>query len=268
MAGTSSDEEGSQTNNLAGKVKSGFVRTLDMFRKAIARYNAYAAKKAEQRLARQQAINEEIARKTKQEQERLIAERKLRHQKLIECLSDDFNQLESDLSEMLMFIGEKNLTKYMLPVFQKLGPHGLNIDQNEKEVKKAFAQGIGHSVRRTVADMSEREVGILKLLSLMNTLGLVSDKYFNFTQLCIVYDNGKTILSRNADAPRTKRSDTAIFRFLEVWLETEAASPSVAVNESIATIGNIRRDINDPEIRQIIDREIKGASGWLRADSL
>ncbi|UTW58842.1 cell envelope integrity protein TolA [Kordiimonas sp. SCSIO 12603] len=218
--------------------------------------------------ARRKAEQKKLAREQAEAKAQLQTQRELRHKQLLETLSDDFSQLEHDMSETLKFIGSKMIGQYVMRFHGKLEGHSLNLNQNEREVKAVFTEGVGLCLRRTVADISEREAGVLKLLSLMNTLDLISDKYFGFCQLCIVYNDGKTKLRRKADAPTTRRSDAAIFKLVEVWLEQESETPYTAVNEGIATLGNIRQEVNDPELRAIIEKELTGAQGWLRTNSL
>jgi len=224
-------------------------------------YRAWAKKRQQEKEAEQQRLKaEELAKET--------ARREARHADLIETLSDDFNALEHNLGGTYKFMTPEQISSYIFQLGSEISGHNLNIMNNKKEVMQVFKSGFPITINRTVVDMNEKEIGILRLMSFMNSLNLISDKYYDYVQLCIAYNSGKSTMQYSVSHKVTKCSDTAVMVFSQAWTKSTLEPPQIAINESIAQIGRIRKDIDDPELKATIEKELLGARGWMKAEAI
>ena len=235
-----------------------------------------AADRERTRLHKQQAEQERKERAEREEKERLEAEiqrlkneRFQRHNLLIETLSDDLNSLEHNVGNTFKLMPPEDRNRLLsMGSGLDIGGHGLNILNNQREVQKALEKGVPFYVCRTVVDMNEKEIGALKLLSYLNSKGIVSDRYYDYSQLCIAYNRGDSMFKSFAKETITRNSDMAISVMMNAWMKQQLEPSKIAVNEMLAHIGWLRKQEGDPEWQSIIDQELRGAQGWMRSDAV
>lgn len=250
-------------------------------RQAVLQRRAMREKKALNEANRLQK-NEDDKRRAIQEVANLKRARNTRHQKLIDIFSDDYNTFEHDLGDTFKFATPEQVLGTIREAFSDLNGHALNLDNNEKEVLRVFKTGISHAVARPVSDIPEKEIHILKLLSYLNTLELVSDQFIDTVQLSIAYNGGSSSLYATYSGSLTSKSDIAIRLLLEWWLTKHLKKPQLMINESITVIGRIRKDIHDDnlleatslsktisdqELLGIIDNGLDNGKSWATSDS-
>lgn len=199
---------------------------------------------------------------------RLSEERQLRHEILLETLEDDFNTLDHSLSVVLKKISKHRFLRLVLASESTLGEHYRALLMNKDEVYIKIQDSIPHYISRTVADISEKEMGLLKMISYLNLLGIIKDEYFDKVQLAIAYNQGTCSFYIGKRVYSSTNTNHIIFHFLPFWAKTEVEKSAVVINEAIATIGQVRKTIKDPKLKATIEKEILGAKGWLRVDSL
>ncbi|UTW59529.1 hypothetical protein KFE96_04280 [Kordiimonas sp. SCSIO 12603] len=217
------------------------------------------AKKAEEeKKAQQRAI------------EHLRKLREHRHQMLEETLADPLNVLEVDLAPY--FKGKHHFTaNVVLSTLVATKDHvGEWIAVKDKKLVQCLTEDCFHKVGRTVADFNDKEIGVLRLLSLLNTLEVIPDDFYASIELSIVYNNENSFL----DADHSKAYDypknfiTCIECILLYFLKKRTTKPAMAVNRAISTIGQVRHVVNDPELTSIIEKELNNAQGWLKAETI
>ena len=86
--------------------------------------------------------------------------------------------------------------------------------------------------------------------------------------LCIAYNGGNCSFYAGRQSRDKTSSNNTLLHFAKFWAKSDIEKSAIALDEAIATIGQVRKKIKDPELKQIIEKEILGAQGWLRPDSL
>ena len=180
-------------------------------------------------------------------QAHLQEKREERHKNLIEALSDDFNELVFDLA----------------PFFRT---------EARTDPIAVIREGGIHYLTRPVADMSPKEIGVLRLLSKLNVMGVFSDHYTDVMILPFAYNegNGELCVKRKEDWPRRsipRNIHYAIKIGTESYLK-KIISPNQAITRIIANIGKLRKEIDDPALLDAVEEELKTAGGWIRPESI
>ncbi|MFC3052296.1 hypothetical protein [Kordiimonas pumila] len=234
-----------------------------------------AAEEAEQR-----RIEQEIERQRQAEED--VKYRKIAHDELLKLLDDDFNVVSYDLTPYARCINDVQAEKYLANMIVERKQYGASSNSISQALGHNLVAGFDrrkqiqkmkfdtrHMIIRTIADLSEREIGILKLSSFLWALGVMADNNFQHLKMSIVYNGGNSTLKEHPSSSVyvSGQSDVRIQTGIQNWLKDCVSAASIAVNEAIAEIGTIRNSIDDPKLKSIIDNELKGASGWLRASS-
>lgn len=198
-----------------------------------------------------------------------MEERQLRHEILLDTLSDDFNTLEHELSDHLMHIPDSDFLRLVLASESALEARYYKPLLMERDnFSSKLCKGVPHYISRTVASMSPKEIGLLKMLSYLNSLGIINDRYYEKVQLSITY-NGGTCSFYGGRYNRDRTFGNEVLRqFAMFWAKSEVEKPAIVLDEAIATIGQVRKTIKNPELQATIEKEILGAKGWLRTASL
>lgn len=210
----------------------------------------------------------DVLRALEEKHQQEMEERQLRHDILLEMLSDDFNTLEHELSGHLKGMPHSDFMRYVLASESTLGIHHKTLLKNQVELHIALQAGVPHYISRTVASMSPKEIGLLKMLSYLNSIGIIDDRYYEKVELSITYNGGTCsfyIGRQNRD--KTLGNET-LRHFAMFWAKSEVEKSAIILDQAIATIGQVRKTIKDPKLKATIEKEILGAKGWLRTDSL
>jgi hypothetical protein len=255
---------------------------LNKLRKIYMRYMEKEAEKSKQIELKRQRQEDKKQQEIEAKKQTVREER---HKILLVTMEDDFNVLTQDLSlylsnlepyEIEAMIEGATVENQQYNINGGAASIGSAIGRNAVlGVKRSNAQskiraGGNHTITRTIADFEEKEKGILRLLSFFNLLGLITDEYYDFIQLSIIYNGGMSsfVIKANKNGePRKKPTDSEniIYFAITNWLK-EAIGPSrVSVNEAIATIGRVRQQVKDPKLIAIIDQELKHGDSWLRS---
>ena len=249
------------------KSKEGYAASKKWAEEATEKRRVEAEKQAERDKAekiRQREIRQEY--------------REDRHDSLLETLSDDFNVLEHNLKNYLQSLNSTQIKEMLEQVNITKKTYGGSSNANAatfghnmvsnvfiSKYKNMCKKGGNHFISRTVADLSDKEIGVLKFMSLLNIWNFITDKHFEDFFRCIVYNSGSSTLK----VYRSASSDDNVLGAALSWrLKQYIDASNLAVNEAIATIGEAKSEVDDPEIKDIFERELKGASGWMNAGRL
>lgn len=230
------------------------------------------------RYAKRKAVHDRRAaqEREKQEAEAIVQDqlqREERHEVLMAILDDEFASINIPVS-LIIASTPRSQKKSVLdryagqatPLNAGMGQALLNSGTSFKrgELGSAIRSGGNSTVSRPLFDFSDKEIGVLKVLSLMNSLMLVDNQHFGSICLSITYSGDNSLFESSwTEKPY-------IHDALQEIIKQKIGPSSKGMQRAITTIGQVRTYVaeNHPELVAIIDKELKGSAGWLRADSL
>ena len=279
-----------KTNNLARAAgtkaaritKSVTVWSKQEIKQGYAAYMQWAEEKARHL---EQTKAERVAQaKRKADAEAIAAqERRQRlHDKIHSTLGDDFNVLEYDLTG---FVASRPLHERKAIITKYLGQgsrlqFGGNAMESTLNVTASVIKGgvrmkyesdlyaimrDGHFMAmRSVSDMHEREIGLLKMLATLNVKDVVKDEEVEYALRSIAFNAGTCMLQQSCNRPSdpSSRKHTLAVAVLSDWMRQVIRPPALVAQEAIIRIGGVRKQIQDPALASLIDQELKGTAGW------
>lgn len=274
-----------QKEELKAKTKAAGQSTIN----ALGKFANWSVKKSKEGYEKLQKHQEEQAEKKRIEEERLAKlneanrireekeakiRRRERHEKLIETLSDKFNALEHDLAPVLKILTKDQIKDKLYDVlgedttaFLYKGQRN-NIDYSRGDCIKVIQAGGYHTLTRTVVGLSEKEIGILKFISLLNSIDVIDDDFYYYIQMVIIYNNGNSIFEKKPKQFRpgmyiSGDVDAIVTALVQKSLEADKLNSEGGFEEAIREIGRVKKERNDPELNALIDKELKGVEGWM-----
>lgn len=227
---------------------------------------------------RNQQKREKEAARLKQEQ--LVQEQVDHCTSIIETLEDDFNQLRVYLKPLLksrpssetngliemycgkvtgVSIGNSNRQN----VANTIGDMGTHWKQGA--VRAGLYDGDFHACR-TVADLHEREIAVLKILAICVLEGEVERETLDKLLRIIVVNQGNcTVYSGGEDGKFIEpkgNSDHITLTIVQQWVSKLHQPSALAVNEAIVLIGNIRKSTQNETILTTIDQNLNPGNKW------
>lgn len=232
-------------------------------------YQAKMAKQAEEYQAKM-AIEAQKARKFLEQW----------HADFIALLSDDFNQLRVYLYPFLK-ARPNSETSFLVNRFcgqvqgVSIGGSGAQNAQNILgDMSTNFKQGALRSALydpyyhacRTVADLHEREIAVLKLLALFVLEGEIERDVLDKYMRIIVVNGGKCTVFRGGEdggfsEPKGKNDQVALAAVQE-WISKLHQPAALAVNDAIALIGNIRKTSENQAVLDAIEEHLVPGNRW------
>lgn len=247
------------------RLKAIFKTMGQWLKRMWAAYRAFMARRAERkRLERERKWKQELAR------------RKEQHEKLMATLADEFNVMIYDLTD---FIESRPSHERSAMVNKYAGQAGgaSIIDTSVSAFRRGSVEGGLMSggncvIARTVADLHPKEVAVLRLISHLHQEGQVDNAFRDRLLRAIVYNNGQcTFQPKPREDGKPRKMDASGQRIAAAVQELTAfATPpaQMAINEAIGVLGDIKNGQDDPELAALIDRELKGHTGWQPATAL
>lgn len=234
-----------------------------LFREAQSAWQGYYQENASKKL---QAKEEALAKDREERQER--------HEILLKILDDEFAEIDMDLSLIVKAFPRSARMKVVEKHGGKATPIGAGIEESAMNagatyrrsyIDSALKSGCGAKVARAVSDLTEKEIGVIKILSLLNSLMLVDNQHFGSICLTIIYNGGKSLIQSNYSSDKPD-----VHAALEELIKSHIQPASAGIQRGIITIGQVRKHLAETDLALLaeIDRELKGASGWMNAGGL
>jgi hypothetical protein len=200
-------------------------------------------------------------------------QREARHVLFTNTLNDEFASLDMPLTDLVhnasraaknAVINKHGGSATSLAASASDMLENSGTDWKRGAIQGALNVGAQVSISRPVADLSEKEIQVLKVLSLMNSLMLVADDHFASVAATIVYNGGKCLFETNfMDKPYVHDA-------IEDLVKSQIPLAVIGLQRGVDTIGKARLVAaqNNPESLRLIDEELKGGSGWLDMNTL
>lgn len=137
-------------------------------------------------------------------------------------------------------------------------------DWKRGAVKGALKTGATCDISRSVSDLSEKEMMVLRTLSFMNSLMLVDDEHFGSICMTIIYNGGNCMLETNfMDKPHVHAA------ILEL-IKNKVPAAGIGTQRGVTTIGQVREFLakDNPHALSEVDREMGRNVGWAKVESL
>ena len=232
-----------------------------------------AAKERQERAEYQAAFEE----RQRQDRERADYEkRKALFTKRTELLSDEYNMLTHDLtafakgrprSEKRAIINQHttktpscagpNLAMNLVSIAVNAGDHMRN-----GYVTSTILAGGGYQASRAVSDLSDKEIGILRVLALLHFTCWIGDDYYDHMERIIIFNHGQCVFQKvnRSDALSTNElvAKNAIFS----WMQQILGHPQSAIQDAVGEVSRIRQECNDPDLVSKIDEILVGTCRW------
>ena len=243
-----------------------------------AKYREYQTQKQiererqEERRIEQERLYAEAREKQKREdEEKAKVLRQERHQNLMRALDDDFHTLAADMAPVFEAYSEQKIKKVMNDwLVSSPNKNATRFYQNQTMVLSQLRKEPYIEVRRLVGDMSQKEKGFLRLLSTLNvsSVSVAQDEIMQAAMLALCYNEGKSDLRLYKQTKHSSGTIHMTMLIIDHWLSTQTVPPTQFINKILSLIGEFRDTITDPEIRSLLETELQGAQGWMRADAI
>ena len=276
------------------KFKAKAKETGQGFVKGVGKIASWSLKKSKEGYELFQKHQEEQAEKKRLEEEQLAKaneesrireeeeakiRRQKRHKELMETLSDKFNTLEHDLAPVLKILTKDQIKNKLNDVlgedttaFLYKGQRD-HIDYSRGTCIKVIQAGGYHTLSRTVVGLSDKEIGILGFLSLLNSKEIIDDDFYYYIQMIVTYNNGSSIFEKKdkhlrPDMYIDEEVDAIVTAVVQKYLEADKVNSEMGFEEAIREIGRVKKERNDPELNALIDKELKGVEGWMKPSTI